>query len=101
MPVSEPSSAQSFAGSVGKSTRRDVDGLLHVGEEVVAVDEHRGAPLVGQVERQLGELDGLADVHRGEHDVAVVAVTAAAGRLEVVLLAACHVEDHERQLGEA
>ena len=73
---------------------------MGVGEQVVAVDEHGVAPLVGEMERELREFDGFGDVERREHDVAVVAVAAAAGRLEVVLLAARHVEDDERQLGE-
>ena len=71
---------------------------MGVCEQVVAVDEHGVAPLVGEVERELRELDGFGDVEGREHEVAVVAVAAAAGRLEVVLLAARHVEDDEWQL---
>ena len=100
LPPSEPSTAQSFGGKRVELDGRDVDGFLDVREQVVAVDEDGVAPLVGEVERELGELDRLADVHRREDDVAVVAVAAAPGRLVVVLLAAGHVEDHERQLGE-
>ena len=93
--------AQSFAGSGAELDRGDRDRLLDVRGEVVAEDEDRVAPLVGEVERELGQLDRLGDVDRGEHDVPVVAVAAAAGGLEVVALPAGHVEDDERQLGEA
>ena len=99
LPPSEPSTAQSFAGSAPKSSRRDVDRLGGVHEQEVAVDLHRVAPAVGEVERELRQLDGLAHVDRREHDVAVVAVAAAARRLVVVELTARHVEQHERQLG--
>src|SRR5207248_8462508 len=58
------------------------------------------APLVGQVERQLHLLATLAHVLRGEEDVPVVAMATAAGRLEIVLLPARHVEDDRRELGE-
>ena len=78
----------------------DVDRLVGVGEVVVAVEHHRVAPAVGQVERQLGQLDGLGDVHRGEHDAALVAVAAAAGGLPVVALRAGHVHDHHREPGQ-
>ena len=77
--------------------RLDVDRGVRVRDQEVAVDEHRVAPLVGKMERELGVLDGLDDVHGRQHDVAVVAVTAAPGGLEVVALATRHVEDHHRQ----
>ena len=88
-------------GQLGERDRLDRDRLLRVREEVVAVDEHGIAPLVGEMERELHVLDALAHVLRREHDVAVVAVTAAARRLEVVLLAAGHVEDDEREARRA
>ena len=88
-----PSTAQSFGGSVGERLGVDRQRFLRVREQVVAVDEHRVAPLVGEVERELHVLDAFAHVLGREHDVAVVAVTAAARRLVVVLLAARHVED--------
>ncbi len=85
--------------------RLDVDRGIGVGDEEVAVDEHRVAPLVGEMERELGELHRLDHVHRRQHDVAVVAVPATTRRLEVVALTTRHVEDHhgqvrERSLGE-
>ena len=44
----------------GTTMRLDRDRLLGVREEVVAVDEHGIAPLVGEVERELHELDAFA-----------------------------------------
>ena len=84
----------------GTSMGSIVERFLRMCEQVVAVDQRGVAPLVGEVERELHELDAFGDVLRCEHDVAVVAVTAAARRLVVVLLAARHVEHDERQLGE-
>ena len=52
------------------------------------------------MERELHELDRLGDVHRRENEVAVVAVTAATGGLEVVALRAGHVQDDERDARE-
>ena len=89
-----------LVGQLGELDALDRERLLRVREEVVAVEQHGVAPLVGEVERELHELDALGHVLRREHDVAVVAVPAAARRLVVVLLAARHVEDDERQLGE-
>ena len=86
-------------GQRAEVERGDVDRLGRVREQEVAVDLHRVAPAIGEVERELGELDRLAHVDRREHDVAVVAVAAAARGLVVVELSARHVEQHERQLG--
>src|SRR4029078_2537236 len=69
----------------------DRNRFLRVREEIVAVDEHRIAPLVGEMEGELHELDTLADVVGREHDVPVVAVPTTARRLVVVLLTARHV----------
>src|SRR5262245_37385130 len=66
--------------------RLDRDGLLRVREQVVAVHEDGVAPLVGEVERELDELDALAHVLRCEHEVAVVAVPTSTSGLEVVAL---------------
>ena len=57
-------------------------------------------PLVGELEREPGVLVGLDHARRCQRDRAVVAPPAAAGALEVVLLAAAHGEDHERELVE-
>ena len=97
VPPFVPSRAQSFAG------REEVAGLgvdAHegVGDEVVPVED-AGRPVgVGQVEEQLGVLDRLGDVLRGQGEGAVVAPPPAPGALEVVLLAPGHVEDHEGHL---
>jgi hypothetical protein len=67
-----------------------------VRQEEVAHQQHGVPPLVGQVEAELREIDGLLHRRRREHDEAIVAVPAAARRLEVVALAARHVHGEHR-----
>jgi len=50
------------------------------------------------MERQLRELDGFGHVHRRQHEMAVVAMPAAARRLVIVALRASHVQHDQRQV---
>src|SRR5207249_11964429 len=61
-------------------------------------DHDRVAPLVRQVEGELRQVDGFLGRRRGQHDEAVVAVPAAARRLEVIALAAAHVDGEDGDL---
>ena len=81
----------------GRSRRgADRDRLRRVREVVVAEQQHRVAPPLREVERELGELDRLGHVHRREHGHARVAVAGPARRLPVVALGPRHVEHDER-----
>ena len=95
-----PRAAVERPGLLGRRLRRArrivLDGHLREADHVVAVDDDRREPLVGELEREPGELVGLDHARRRQRDRAVVAPAAAASALEVVLLAAAHGEDHER-----
>src|SRR3546814_5709881 len=49
----------------------------------VAMDQHRVPPVIGQIESELGQLHRFRNVDRRQHDVPVIAMPAAAGRLEI------------------
>jgi hypothetical protein len=100
-PARGASEGPGLVGHGAEVDRVGVDRLLDVGQVVVAQERDRVAPGVGQVEGQLHQAGRLGDVGGGEDDVAVVAVAAAPGGLEVVALPPGHVEDDEGQLGVA
>ena len=85
-----------------------VDGLHDLAQHAVAQQHHGVAVLVRQVKRGAHQVHRLLHVGRGKADQAVVAVSAAAGGLEVVGLrrldgakagaAAHHVDHNKREL---
>jgi hypothetical protein len=60
------------------------DRLHHLPHNTIRQDNRDHAPLLGQVEGENHQLDPLLDRVRREHDIAIVAVASALGRLEVV-----------------
>ena len=79
---------------------RNVDRPGRVGQVVVAQDDDGVAPGGGEIEGALHERDRLGHVHRRQHEVAVVAVAAAPGRLPVVALRPRHVQDDQGKAGQ-
>ena len=77
------SAGRAVEGPVGDGPGATSGGNGHrpggVGQVVVAHDEDRVAPPLGEVEGQGDQLHRLGGVGGGEHEVAVVAVAAARG----------------------
>ncbi len=90
---------------------RQGHGLHHLAHHAVREDHYGRAPGFRQGRGLVEDVHGLLEIGRGEHGHVVIAVTAAAGDLEIIRLAglnaadagaaAGNVEDDERHLGGA
>src|SRR5262249_14741742 len=78
--------------------RPELDQLGGVRQEEITHDHHRVAPFLREVESLQRQVGGFLRRRWRQHDETVVAVATAACCLEVITLAAAHVDDHHRNL---